>query len=114
MERLTEERGGVLVHAGVLAISGWQLWARVVSALVVVVLDVQVHQLGVVDAQRAAGVVDVLTVQGLVEGETQNNALGLLSTTAKPHRHPNRMHWGVCAVRPGPLNHHIPVWIAER
>lgn len=46
----TEERGGVFVHAGVLAVSSWQLWASVVTALVVVVLHIQVHQFGVVNA----------------------------------------------------------------
>lgn len=69
---LTEQGGGVLiegggdrrVHGG-LAVSGRELRPGVVSALVVVVLDVEVDQLGEVDAQRAAGIVDVLTVQGL-------------------------------------------------
>lgn len=69
---LTEEGVGVLAeggsHGGVqagLAVPSRQLRARVVATLVVVVLHVEVDQLGEVDAERAARVVDVLAVQSL-------------------------------------------------
>ena len=55
-------------HVGVygrLSVPCRELWPGVVTALVVVVLHVQVDQLGVVDAERTARVVDVLTIQGL-------------------------------------------------
>lgn len=55
---LTEGGGGV--H-----LSGREVGSGEVSALVVVVLDVERAQLGEVDPQRAAAVVDVLTVQRL-------------------------------------------------
>lgn len=75
---LTEEGARVLAeggrHGGVqagLAVPGGQLRARVVATLVVVVLDVEVDQLGEVDAERAARVVDVLAVQSLRGGRTE-------------------------------------------
>lgn len=69
---LTEEGVGVLaegsshcrVQAG-LAVPSRQLRTRVVTTLVVIVLDIEVDQLGEVDAERAARVVDVLAVQSL-------------------------------------------------
>ena len=72
MERGLTEQGGVLVIGGGhgrvqcrLAVTGWELGPGVVPALVIIVLDIQVDQLGEVDPQRAAGIVDVLAVQGL-------------------------------------------------
>lgn len=72
---LTEEGVGVFAeggrHGGVdagLAVAGGQLGSRVVATLVVVVLDIQVDQLGEIDAQRAAGIVDVLAVERLDRG----------------------------------------------
>ena len=69
---LTEQRGGVFAersgHCRIyrrLAVSCRQLRPGIVSTLVVVVLHVQVDQLGEVDAQGATGVVDVLSIQGL-------------------------------------------------
>lgn len=64
MQGLTKGSHG-LVLDGRLAVAGGQVRARVVAALVVVVLDVEAGQLGVADPQRAAGVIDVLSVQGL-------------------------------------------------
>lgn len=69
---LTEERVGVFaegsrhcrVQAG-LAIPSRQLGPRVVTTLIVVVLDVKVDQLGEIDTQRAAGVIDVLAIESL-------------------------------------------------
>lgn len=55
---LTEGSGGV-------QFSGRQVGSGEVSALVVVVLHVQRAQFGEVDPQRAAAVIDVLTVQRL-------------------------------------------------
>lgn len=72
MERGLTEQGGVLVIGGGhgrvycrLAVTGREFGPGVVPALVIVVLDVQVDQLGVIDAERTARVVDVLTIQGL-------------------------------------------------
>lgn len=48
------------------AVAGWQRGVGVVARLVVVVLHVEARHLGVVDAQRAAAVVDVLPVQSLL------------------------------------------------
>lgn len=61
---LTKGRGHGLVQGG-LAVAGGQVGPRVVPALVVVVLDVEAGELREVDAERAAGVVDVLPVQRL-------------------------------------------------
>lgn len=64
---LTEGSGhGLVVHGG-LGVSGGQVRPGVVSALVVVVLDIEAGELGEADSQGAAGVVDVLAVQRLVE-----------------------------------------------
>lgn len=72
MERGLTEQGGVLVIGGGhgrvycrLAVTGREFGPGVVPALVIVVLDVQVDQLGEVDPQCAAGIVDVLAIQGL-------------------------------------------------
>ena len=59
---------GLVIHGG-LGVSGGQVGPGVVAALVVVVLHVEAGELGEADAQRAAGVVDVLPVQGLRERE---------------------------------------------
>ena len=62
--RLLEGEGiGVAqgVHTGV---PSGEAGVGVVTGLVIVVLDVQVTQLGVLDPQRAAVVVNVLAVQG--------------------------------------------------
>lgn len=71
---LTEEGVRVFAegrcHGGVdtgLAVAGGQLGSCVVTTLVVVVLDIQVDQLGEIDAQRAARIVDVLAVKRLDE-----------------------------------------------
>ena len=53
------------VHARAGAVAGGERGVGVVAALVVVVLDVERLQLAEVDAQRAAAVVDVLSVQRL-------------------------------------------------
>lgn len=58
LARLTEGSGGVQLSRG-------QVGSGEVSALVVVVLHVERAQFGEVDPQRAAAVVDVLTVQRL-------------------------------------------------
>ena len=55
---------------------------RVVPALVVVVLDVQVGQLGVFDAEGTAGVVDVLAVQGQF-GRLGGHHVGVLNESLK-------------------------------
>lgn len=47
------------------AVPGGQIGTGVVSALVVVVLDVQAGEFGEADAQRTAGVIDVLSIQRL-------------------------------------------------
>lgn len=69
---LTEERVGVFAegssHCRVqtgLAIPSRQLGPRVVTTLVVVVLDIKVDQLGEVDAERAARIVNVLAIKRL-------------------------------------------------
>lgn len=49
-------------------VAGWQQWIRVVAALFVVVFDVKRIQLGVVDVQSTAGVVDILTMQRVLGG----------------------------------------------
>ena len=66
VQRAHAEGGGhgLVVHGG-LGVSGGQVRPGVVPALVVVVLDVEAGELGEADPQRAAGVVDVLPVQGL-------------------------------------------------
>lgn len=73
---LTEERTGVFAESygncGVetgLAVTSWQLGSGVVATLIVVVLHVQVDQLGEVDTERAAGIVDVLAIQCLGGGQ---------------------------------------------
>lgn len=73
---LTEEGVRVFAeggcHGGVdtgLAVAGGQLGSCVVATLVVVVLDIQVDQLGEIDAQRAARIVDVLAVKCLANGD---------------------------------------------
>lgn len=69
---LTEERVGVFAkgssHCRVqtgLAVASGQLRPRVVTTLVVIVLDIKVDQLGEVDAERAARIVDVLAIECL-------------------------------------------------
>lgn len=61
---LTKSSCHGLVQGG-LAVPRGQVWAGVVSALVIVVLYIETCELGEVDAQRAAGVVDVLSIQRL-------------------------------------------------
>jgi len=51
-------------------VAGGQVGVGVVSALVIVVLDVEAVELGVLDAQGAARVVDVLPVQRLQPQKT--------------------------------------------
>lgn len=55
-----------MVNGGLRICSG-EVWAGVVPALVIVVLDVQAGELGEADSQGAAGVVDVLPVQRLTD-----------------------------------------------
>lgn len=52
---------------GGLRVGGGEIQAGVVPALVVVVLDIQVGELGEADSERAAGVVDVLPVKTLTK-----------------------------------------------
>lgn len=47
------------------AIARGQIRPSIVSALIVVVLDVQAGEFGEADAQRTAGVIDVLSIQRL-------------------------------------------------
>lgn len=62
---LTEGRGhGRVLHRG-LAVSRGQVRPGEVTALLVVVLDVEAGEFGEADPQSAAAVVDVLSVQGL-------------------------------------------------
>ena len=55
------ESRGVEGHA----VSGREVRVRVVSALVVIVLDVETREFGEVDPQCAAAIVNILPVQGL-------------------------------------------------
>lgn len=52
---------GLVLHGG-LAVSGGQVWSGEVSALLVVIFDVEAGELGEADPQGAAAVVDVLSV----------------------------------------------------
>lgn len=62
---LTEGCGhGRVLHGG-LAVSGGQVGSGEVAALFVVVFDVEAGEFGEADPQRAAAVVDVLSVQRL-------------------------------------------------
>lgn len=47
-------------------IAGRQRWIGVIAALVVVVLDIEAAQFRVFDAQRAARIVNILSVQRLI------------------------------------------------
>ena len=58
---VTEGGSHARVHGG-LAVPRGQVQAGEVSALVVVVLDIQAGQLGELHAQSTAGVVDVLAI----------------------------------------------------
>lgn len=60
---LTESSGchGLVVH-GRLAVTSGQVWAGVVTALVIVVFHIQAGEFGEANAQCAAGIVDVLSV----------------------------------------------------
>lgn len=63
---LTEGCGhGRMLQGGLMAVSGRQVRPGEVSALLVVVLDVQAGQFGEADPQGAATVVDVLSLQRL-------------------------------------------------
>lgn len=42
-----------------------QIWASVISALIIVVLDIQAGEFGEADAQCTAGIIDVLSIQRL-------------------------------------------------
>lgn len=73
---LTEERTGVFAESngncGVktgLAITSWQLRSGVVTTLIIVVLHIQVDQLGEVNTECATGIVDVLAIQCLGGGK---------------------------------------------
>lgn len=66
---LTKSSCHGLVQSG-LAVPRGQVWAGVVPALVVIVLHIETRELGEVDAQRAAGVVDVLSIQRLRGNKT--------------------------------------------
>lgn len=66
---LTKSSCHGLVQSG-LAIPRGQVWAGVVSALLIIVLYIETCELGEVDAQRAARVVDVLSIQRLWGNKT--------------------------------------------
>lgn len=55
---------GLLFERG-RAVPGGQIGPGVVSALIIVVLNVQAGEFGEADAQRTAGVIDVLSIQRL-------------------------------------------------
>lgn len=58
------ERGschGLRIH-GLLGVGRGEIWPGVVSALVVVVLDIEAGKLGEADSQGAASIVDVLAI----------------------------------------------------
>lgn len=59
------ERSHRVVFNSRLAVSRRQVRPRVVPTLVVVVLHIQAGEFGKTDAQSAARVVDVLSIQGL-------------------------------------------------
>ena len=69
-----------------------QVRPGVVTALVVVVLDVEADQLAEVDPQGAAGVVDVLTVQRLGGEGTLTSGLHTLAN-AKDDANGNLLAW---------------------
>lgn len=69
LAELTKSSCHGLVQGG-LAVPRGQVWAGVVPALVVVVFYIEARELGEVDAQRAAGVVDVLSIQRLRGNKT--------------------------------------------
>lgn len=95
--RLTEGGSHGLVQRG-LAVAGGQVRARVVPTLVVVVLDVEAGELGEVDTQRTAGVVDVLPVQRLWGEGGERVVSG----------------WGRCAGQAGIPGPYSPAWRAGR
>lgn len=55
---------GLGVNGG-LCICSRQVWSRVISALVIVVFNIEAGELGKTDSQGAAGIVDVLSIQRL-------------------------------------------------
>lgn len=71
-----------MILAARLSVPCGEVRSRVVSTLVVVVLDVEVDQLAEVYPQGAAGVVDVLSIQRLKgdQGETSQKLLPLEHT----------------------------------
>lgn len=82
---LTEQGGGVFAKScshrwvhGWLAVSCRKLGPGVIPTFVIVVLYVQVDQLGEVNAQSAAGVVYVLAIQGLYSGKNRKTRNPLL------------------------------------
>jgi len=83
----SEERGGN-GRVGRIRFARGEVWVRVVSGLVVVVSDVQRGQFAVLDAERAAAVVDVLTVKGLSTNKQRSHfgttsSIVEIGTTAK-------------------------------
>jgi len=54
-------------------VANWQRGVSVIAALVVVVLDVEAAQFRVFDAQRAARVVNILSVQRLWRESNSND-----------------------------------------
>ena len=54
-----------------IVVASWQRGVSVITALVVVVLDVEAAQFRVFDAQRAARVVNILSVQRLQQSNRQ-------------------------------------------
>lgn len=69
---LTERCSHGWVLHGRLAVSAGQVWSGEVSALLVVVLDVEAGEFGEADPQGAAAVVDVLSVQRLTQQQVVN------------------------------------------
>lgn len=62
---LTKGCGHGCVLHGRLAVSGGKVWSGEVSALLVVVFDIQAGEFGEADPQCAAAVIDVLSIQRL-------------------------------------------------
>lgn len=67
MQVLTERCGHGWVLHGRLAVSAGQVRSGEVSALLVVVFDIEACEFGEADPQSAAAVIDVLSVQRLTQ-----------------------------------------------
>lgn len=95
---LTEGSSHGVVQRG-LCVPRGQVRPRVVPALVIVILDVKACELGHIDAESAAGIIDVLAVQRLQREDRTAREARKVAT------------WGKCDAGGGC---HSPAWHAGR